>query len=235
MNPPDRAVVLCVDEKSQIQALDRSLPVLPMRLGQAERRWHDYIRYGNSTLCAALDVASGVAIGEMHGRHRSAEFRKFLDTVDERVPDELSVHLIMDNYGTHKTPLIRRWLVKRPRFHVHFAPTGGSWLNLMERWFGILTDERIRRASFRSTYQLEKAIRAYVAANNAHPKPFVWTKSADDILASPARFCGRSKCNFSVRTLAPPGGRSGDLVESPVGRVGRNPLRCRSADAGTSL
>ncbi len=191
MNPPDRALVLCVDEKSQIQALDRSQPVLPMRPGQAERRTHDYVRHGTSTLFAALDVATGTVIGETHRRHRSVEFRKFLDTIDTQVPEHLDVHLVMDNHGTHKTPLIRRWLIKRSRFHVHFTPTGGSWLNLVERWFGILTDKRIRRASFRSTYELEKAIRGYLAANNASPKPFVWTKSADDILASVARFCSR--------------------------------------------
>ena len=191
MNPPDKALVLCVDEKSQIQALDRSQPVLPMRPGQAERRTHDYIRHGTSSLFAALDVASGNVIGEMHRRHRSIEFRKFLDTIDEQVPQHLGVHMILDNYGTHKSPMIRRWLVRHPRFHVHFTPTGGSWLNLVERWFGVLTDKRIRRASFRSTHELEKAVRDYLAVNNANPRPFVWTKTADQILASLARFCRR--------------------------------------------
>jgi transposase len=189
MSPPDNALVLCVDEKSQIQALDRSQPVLPMRPGHPERRTHDYVRHGTSTLFAALDVATGKVIGETHRRHRAVEFGKFLRTIDAEVPEELNVHLVLDNYGTHKTPAIRRWLAKRPRFHVHFTPTGGSWLNLVERWFGVLTDRRIRRASFRSTAALEKAIRDYLAANNAEPRPFVWTKTADQILASLARYC----------------------------------------------
>lgn len=191
MNPPDKALVLCVDEKSQIQALDRTQPLLPMRPGQPERRTHDYVRHGTSTLFAALDIASGRVIGTLHRRHRAVEFRRFLHTLEAEVPDHLDVHLILDNYGTHKTPLIKSWLARRPRFHVHFTPTGSSWLNMVERWFGILTDKRIRRASFRSTYELETAIRNYLQENNQNPKPFVWTKTADQILQSVARFCRR--------------------------------------------
>ncbi len=189
--PPDKALVLCVDEKSQIQALDRTQPLLPMRPGQCERRTHDYERHGTTSLFAALDVATGKVIGRCFRRHRSREFRKFLDVIDERVPPELDVHLIVDNYGTHKTALIRRWLLKRPRFHLHFTPTGSSWINLVERWFAALTDKQIRRGSHRSTRELETAIYDYLAICNENPKPFVWTKTADEILQSVARFCKR--------------------------------------------
>ncbi len=192
LNPPDKALVLCVDEKSQVQALDRTQPVLPLRPGQAERRTHDYTRHGTTSLFAALDVATGSVIGECHRRHRSAEFRKFLDNIDANVPRSLDVHLIMDNYGTHKTPTIRRWLAKRPRFHSHFTPTGSSWLNLVERWFATLTAKQIRRGSFRSTRQLEATIKNYLQVYNENPKPFVWTKTADEILQSLARFCSRT-------------------------------------------
>ncbi len=191
MNPPERALVLCVDEKSQIQALERTAPLLPMRPGQVERRAHDYLRHGTTTLFAALDTKTGKVIGELHRRHRSEEFRKFLDTIEANVPAELDVHLIMDNYGTHKTAFIQRWLVKRPRFHVHFTPTSASWLNLVERWFAALTEKQIRRASFCSTRELEKTIRSFIECNNSLPKPFVWTKSADHILDSLARYCRR--------------------------------------------
>jgi transposase len=192
LNPPDRALVLCVDEKSQIQALDRSQPLLPMRPGQAERRAHDYKRHGTTSLFAALDVKTGQLIGECHRRHRSVEFRQFLDTIDAAVPRRFDVHLVLDNYGTHKTPLIHRWLVKRPRFHLHFTPTGTSWINQVERWFALLTEKRLRRSAFRSTRELEQAIRGYIASHNAQPKPFRWTKTADEILASVARFCMRT-------------------------------------------
>jgi transposase len=192
MDPPDRALVLSVDEKSQIQALDRSQPVLPMRPGQAERRSHDYKRYGTTTLFAALNTETGRVIGECHRRHRSIEFRKFLDTIDDTVPAELDVHLIMDNYGTHKTVLIKRWLAKRPRFHVHFTPTSASWINMVERFFAALTEKQIRRGVHRSTKKLEQAIRDYLKLHNESPKPFCWTKSADEILASVARFCQRT-------------------------------------------
>ncbi len=191
LNPPDKALVLCVDEKAQIQALDRSQPLLPLRPGQVERRAHDYIRHGTTSLFAALDVKSGRVWGEFHQRHRAIEFRKFLDTIEDAVPARLDVHLILDNYGTHKTPRIHRWLVRHPRFHVHFTPTGASWINLVERWFAALTEKQIRRGVHRSTRELEVAIRNFMAATNSHPKPFVWTKTADEILASVARFCKR--------------------------------------------
>jgi len=191
LNPPQRALVLCVDEKSQIQALERTAPLLPMRPGQAERRAHDYLRHGTTSLFAALDTKTGKVIGQMHRRHRSAEFRRFLDTIEDNVPPELDVHLIMDNYATHKTSAIQRWFVKRPRFHIHFTPTAASWLNLVERWFAALTEKQIRRGSFRSTRELETAIRTFLDHHNTQPKPFVWTKSADAILDSLARYCRR--------------------------------------------
>lgn len=191
LHPPERALVLAVDEKSQIQALDRSQPLLPMRPGQAQRRTHDYKRHGTTSLFAALDIASGRVIGQLHRRHRSVEFRKFLETIEANVPAELDVHLILDNYGTHKTPRIQRWLVRHPRFHLHFTPTGASWLNLVERWFALITDKQIRRGVHRSVRELEAAIREYLAVYNDDPKPFVWTKTADQILESVARFCKR--------------------------------------------
>jgi transposase len=191
LHPPERALVLCVDEKTQIQALDRTQPLLPMRLGQPERRTHDYVRHGTTSLFAALDVATGKVIGACHRRHRAREFRQFLDRIEANVPASLDVHLILDKYGTHKTALIRRGLAKRPRFHVHFTPTGASWLNLVERWFATLTLKQIRRGTHRSTSQLEAAIRHYLRLTNEHPTPFVWTKTADEILDSLARFCER--------------------------------------------
>jgi transposase len=191
LHPPDRALVLCVDEKSQIQALDRTQPLLPMRPGQAERRTHDYVRHGTTSLFAALDAKTGKIIGQLHRRHRAIEFRKFLDTIDAAVPAHLDVHLILDNYGTHKTPRIHRWLARHPRFHLHFTPTSASWLNLVERWFALLSDKQIKRAAHASTRALEAAILAYIALSNSSPKPFVWTKTADEILASLARFCHR--------------------------------------------
>jgi transposase len=192
LNPPHKALVLCVDEKSQIQALDRSQPVLPMRPGQAERRSHDYTRHGTTSLFAALEAKSGKVIGQLHRRHRSVEFRQFLDQIDAAVPKDYDTHLILDNYGTHKTSMIQRWLVKRPRFHLHFTPTGASWLNLVERWFALLTEKQIRRGVFRSTRELETAIRNYLKNYNDQPKPFIWSKTADEILASVARFCKRT-------------------------------------------
>ena len=191
LNPPDKALVLCVDEKAQIQALDRTQPLLPMRPGQPELHTHDYKRHGTTSLFAALDAASGRIIGECHRRHRSVEFRKFLDTIEGAVPRNLDVHLIMDNYGTHKTALIRRWLAKRPRFHVHFTPKSASWINLVERWFATLTVKQIRRGSHRSTLELERAITDYIHISNRDARPFTWTKTADEILASVARFCQR--------------------------------------------
>jgi transposase len=191
MDPPDRALVLCADEKSQIQALDRTQPLLPLRPGQVERRTHDYVRHGTTSLFAALDVKTGKVIGECHSRHRASEFRKFLATIDAAVPQDLDVHLILDNYATHKTPAIQRWLLRHPRFHLHFTPTGASWLNLVERWFATLTERCIRRGAHRSTQELKRAIQEYLAVNNEDPKPFVWTKTADEILRSVASFCRR--------------------------------------------
>jgi transposase len=202
LHPPDRAALFCVDEKSQIQALDRTQPLLPMRPGQVERRTHDYKRHGTTTLFAALNVATSKVISQFHRRHRSIEFRQFLDAVDAAVPKRLDVHLIMDNYGTHKTKLIRNWLAKRPRFHVHFTPTYGSWLNLVERWFAELTNKQLRRGAHRSVAQLETAIREFIDAHHANPKPFVWTKTADEILASMARFAQRT-LDFQTAQAAP--------------------------------
>lgn len=190
-NPPERAVVLCVDEKSQIQALDRSQPVLPMMPGMPERRTHDYSRNGITSLFAAFDVADGTVIGQLHRQHRAAEFKKFLITIDKTVPAELEVHLVCDNYGTHKTPVIKAWLAKHPRFHMHFTPTGSSWINQVERWFGFLTDQKIRRGVHKSVQSLEKDIRSWIADWNQNPRPFLWTKTAEEILESLARYCRR--------------------------------------------
>ena len=191
LNPPTQAMVLCVDEKSQIQALDRTQPILPLAPGLPERRTHDYERHGTTTLFAALDLATGRVIGELHRRHRSKEFLAFLRTVEANVPAELGVHLILDNYGTHKTPSVKAWLVRHARFHLHFTPTSSSWLNLVERWFALISERKIKRGTHRSTIELERAIREYLNIYNEDPKPFIWTKSADDILLSVARFCKR--------------------------------------------
>jgi transposase len=190
--PPLMAMVLCVDEKSQIQALDRTQPLLPLAPGIPERRTHDYERHGTTTLFAALDIATGAVIGDVHRRHRSAEFLQFLRTIESNVPAVLDIHLVMDNYGTHKTPSIQAWLARRPRFHVHFTPTSASWLNQVERWFSTLTQRYLRRSTHRSTRELEQALKHYVKINNADPKPFVWSKSPDAILASIERFCLRT-------------------------------------------
>jgi transposase len=190
-NPPERAVVLCVDEKSQIQALDRSQPVLPMMPGMPERRTHDYVRNGITSLFAAFDIADGTVIGELHRQHRAAEFKKFLTTIDKTVPAELDVHLVCDNYGTHKAPAIKAWLAKHPRFHMHFTPTGSSWINQVERWFGLLAEQKIKRGAHKSVQALEKDVRAWIADWNTHPRPFLWTKTAEEILESLARFCRR--------------------------------------------
>lgn len=192
MNPPDHAVVFCVDEKSQIQALDRTQPLLPLRPGQRERRTHDYKRHGTTSLFAALDLKTSRVIGRLHRRHRSSEFRQFLNVIDAQVPAELEVHIIVDNYGTHKTAMIRKWFAKRPRFHLHFTPTYGSWINLVERCFAELTNKRIRRGVFRSVKELEAAIREYIDVHNEDPKPFVWTRTADQILDAIARYAHRT-------------------------------------------
>lgn len=192
ISPPEHAIVLCVDEKSQIQALDRSQPMLPMRPGQPARRSHDYKRHGTTSLFAALDIATGQVIGKCFARHRATEFRRFLDEIEANVPQKLDVHLVMDNYATHKTPLIRNWLAKRPRWHVHLTPTSASWLNQVERFFALITERKIRRGIYRSVAALRADIRSFLDLHNADPKPFKWTKSADHILASIERFCLRS-------------------------------------------
>jgi transposase len=191
LDPPERALVLCVDEKSQIQALDRSAPVLPMMPGMPERRTHDYLRNGVTTLFAALDVASGEVIGSLHRRHRAAEFKKFLAKLDKEVPADLEVHLICDNYATHKTPAIQKWLAGHPRFHLHFTPTSSSWLNQVERWFALLTDKQLRRGVHKSVQALEKDIRAWIKTWNEDPRPFIWTKTADEILERLAAYLER--------------------------------------------
>src|SRR4051794_473515 len=191
LNPPERAVVLCVDEKSQIQALDRTAPILPMLPGVPERATHDYKRSGTSSLYAALDITTGKVIGRLHSRHRAIEFKRFLATIDRQVPADLGVHLVLDNSSTHKTPAIRTWLAAHPRFVLHFTPTSSSWLNLVERWFAELTSKKLRRGAHRSVRQLNADIRAWIDTWNQNPRPFVWTKTADEILDSIARYCQR--------------------------------------------
>jgi transposase len=185
LNPPDKAVVLCVAEKSQVQALDRTQPLLPLGPGQVERQTHDYVRHGTTSLFAALEVATGRVIGECYRRHRHQEFVKFLTVVDAAVPTEdgVSIHLILDNYSTHKTPAVKRWLRRHPRYVLHFTPTSGSWLNLVERFFGQITEQRLRRGVFSSVAELERAIKGYLAKHNQDPKPFIWTASAELIFA----------------------------------------------------
>ncbi|GAB4710562.1 IS630 family transposase [Mycobacterium avium subsp. hominissuis] len=191
LDPPDKALVLCVDEKSQIQALDRSAPVLPMMPGMPERRSHDYVRHGITTLFAALDVATGEIIGSIHRRHRTEEFKKFLTKLDKQVPADLHVHLICDNLSTHKAPAVTKWLVAHPRFHMHFTPTYSSWLNQVERWFALLTDKKLRRGVHRSIQALEKDIRNWIDTWNKDPQPFIWTKTADEILERLTAYCQR--------------------------------------------
>src|SRR5690348_14038801 len=199
--PPERAVVLCVDEKSQIQALDRSQPMLPMRPGQPARKSHDYKRHGVTSLFAALDIATGQVIGKCYGRHRATEFRRFLDEIEASVPDDLDIHIVMDNYATHKNPLIRSWLLKRPRWHVHLTPTSASWLNQVERFFALITERKIRRGVYRSVAALRADIMSFLEQHNADPAPFRWTKSADDILASIERFCLRNPAQTKPTNL----------------------------------
>ena len=191
LDPPRRAVVLCVDEKSQIQALARFQPILPMLVGTPERRSHDHVRHGTTSLFAALEVASGKVIGSLRRRHRASEFKRFLVQIDAEVPEGLAVHLVLDNYATHKTPAIKHWLLRHPRFQLHFTPTGASWLNLVERWFAELTTKRIKRGAHTSVQGLERDIREWVAGWNEDPRPYVWVKTADQILASLARYCAR--------------------------------------------
>ena len=191
LDPPESAVVLCVDEKSQVQALARSSPVLPMMPGMPEKRTHDYVRHGVTSLFAAFNISDGTVISSIHRRHRAIEFKKFLTKIDTEVPDHLDVHLVCDNYGTRKTPAITKWLTAHPRFHMHFTPTGASWINQVERWFGFITDQLIRRGSHRSVQALEADIRAWAKAWNEDPKPFIWTKTADEILDSIGRLLTR--------------------------------------------
>lgn len=194
VNPPEktRAIVLCVDEKSQVQALDRTQPLLPMRPGQPERRTHDYERHGTTSLFAALNVVTGKVIGACHRQHRHQEFLRFLNQIDQEVPAHFDIHIVMDNYGTHKTPKVQTWFKKRPRYHLHFTPTSASWINQVERWFGKITQERIRRSAFQSVRALEQAILDYIHTHNKNPKPFVWTASADLILNRVKRLCKRT-------------------------------------------
>jgi transposase len=189
LDPPERAAVLCVDEKSQIQALNRYAPILPMMPGTPERRSHDYVRHGTTSLFAALNMATGRVIGSLHRRHRATEFKKFLIRIDEEVPDGLDVHLILDNYATHKTPDIQRWLLRHPRFHLHFTPTSGSWLNMVERWFAELSTKKIKRGAHTSVKSLEADIRDWIEHWNDDPRPYVWVKTADQILEALARYC----------------------------------------------
>ena len=196
LSPPDRALVLCVDEKSQIQALDREQPVLPLMPGMPERRTHNYVRHGTTSLFAALDVASGFVIGKCYKRHRATEFLDFLKEIDGRVPDDLDVHIIMDNYATHKTPRIKAWLARRPHYHVHFTPTSASWINQVERWFAELSRKKIQRGAHTSVRQLEADIKSFIEAHNKDPKPYRWVKSADQILASVKRFCQKAEATL---------------------------------------
>jgi transposase len=191
LDPPERALVLCVDEKTQIQALDRTQPVFPMLPGTPARASHDYVRHGTSSLYAALDVTTGKVIGSLHARHRAVEFGKFLRTIDAQVPPELDVHLVLDNASTHKTPAIRRWLAAHPRFVLHFTPTSSSWLNLVERWFAELTTKKLQRSAHRSVRALNADVRAWIQTWNDNPKPYVWVKTADEILDNVANYCKR--------------------------------------------
>jgi len=191
LNPPEAAVVLCVDEKSQVQALARSQPAFPMMPGMPERRTHDYVRHGTTSLFAAFNTTDGTVISSLHRRHRTVEFKKFLAKIDAEVPDDLDVHLVCDNYGTHKSPAIRTWLAAHPRFHIHYTPTYSSWLNQVERWFAYLTEQLLQRSDHRSVQALEKDIRAWIKAWNENPRPFIWTKSAEEILASLGRLLER--------------------------------------------
>ena len=191
LSPPNRALVLSVDEKSQIQALDRSQPVLPMMAGVPERQTHDYIRHGTTSLFAALDVASGFVIGKCYKRHRAKEFLAFLKEIDARMPEDIDIHIIMDNYATHKTKQVRAWLARRGHYHVHFTPTSASWINQVERWFAELTRKQLQRGVHTSVKDLEADIMKFVESHNENPKPFKWTKSADEILTSVKRFCHR--------------------------------------------
>jgi transposase len=191
LNPPEAAAVFCVDEKSQVQAINRTQPAFPIMPGTPARRSHDYVRHGTTSLFAALEVATGKVIGQTHRRHRTEEFRRFLNRIDKEVPDELDVHLILDNYGTHKTEEVQRWQLRHPRFYFHFVPTSASWLNLVERWFAELTNKWLRRSAHRSVAELEAGLKAWLVSWNESPRPFIWTKTADQILDTIASYCQR--------------------------------------------
>lgn len=206
LNPPSRALVLSVDEKGQIQALNRTQPILPLAPGSLEKRTHEYRRHGTTSLFAALDVATGKIIGKCFSRQRAVEFRKFLDVIDSSVPADLEVHIILDNLSTHKAPTVRRWLAQHPRYHLHFTPTHSSWLNQIERWFALLTERQIKRGSHQSVGELREAIESYIKSTNREPKPFIWTKSADEILGKVAR--------FATRTLQAHGELRGEFTDS---------------------
>jgi transposase len=208
LSPPNRALVLSVDEKSQIQALDREQPVLPMMPGVPERRTHSYVRHGTTSLFAALDVASGFVIGKCYKRHRAAEFLDFLKQIDAQIVEGLDVHIIMDNYATHKTAAIRSWLARRPHYHVHFTPTSASWINQVERWFAELTRKRLRRGVYTSTRQLEADIHSFIERHNENPRPYRWTKSADEILSSVKRFCHKAEQTLCGAYFPPLNGHS---------------------------
>ena len=226
-------MVLCVDEKSQIQALDRSQPVLPMMPGMPERRTHDYLRHGITSLFAAFNIADGTVISELHRRHRAIEFKKFLVTIHKAVPADLDVHLVCDNYATHNTPEIRAWLARRPRFHLHFTPTSSSWMNQVERWFGLLTDKLIRRGVHTSVQALENDIREWIATWNDNPRPFAWTKTADEILNSLADYL--VKINPELLTLHTSGSLlTLDLVRGMPGVVARCSRCCDDATSAVS-
>src|SRR3954451_14586644 len=192
LHPPEAAVVLCVDEKSQVQALARSQPAFPMMTGMPERRTHDYVRHGTTSLFAALNTADGTVISSLHRRHRATEFRKFLTKIDTQVPEHLEVHLICDNYGSHKSPTVNAWLQRHPRFHMHFTPTYSSWINQVERFFAYVTTDLLQRSDHRSVQALEADVRRWIKAWNVNPRPFVWTKTADQILESLARLLQRT-------------------------------------------
>ncbi|AEH09853.1 putative transposase [Candidatus Protofrankia datiscae] len=191
LDPPEKAIVLCVDEKSQVQALDRTAPVLPLMPGTPQRMTHDYVRHGTTSLFAALDPTSGSVIAQTFRRHRHQEFLRFLKLIDSSVPKGYDLHLVLDNYATHKTPAVKNWLLRHPRFHLHFTPTSASWMNLVERWFAELTTRKLRRSTHRSVVELEADIRRWINAWNKDPKPFVWAKTADEILETLAAYCQR--------------------------------------------
>jgi transposase len=219
LNPPERAVVLCVDEKSQIQALDRTAPILPMLPGTPQRATHDYKRAGTSSLYAALDLTTGKVIGTLHSRHRAIEFKQFLATIDREVPEGLDVHVVLDNSSTHKTPAIKKWLLAHPRFVLHFTPTSSSWLNLVERWFSELTTKLLKRGAHRSVRDLNTDIRAWIETWNQEPRPYIWTKTAEQILDSIARYCERindSRHEPAAGSGCDPGPATHPTVSSPV-------------------